>query len=331
MRILKKISGWLIFIVFGVFLTLFIPSFFVFFVRLLYGFYDGCFTLNGDFCGAVSLVKSRVFDDLFRDFSGNMSSWFAALGTIAAVVVAIFKDSFVKWYKRPKLNVSIDDNKGDSPCYRNVPQFYAGRCDSICNSFFLRIRVRNRGLSVAENVQVFAKQINTYSCAGIEEKPVDYLAMDMVWANSGDDFFPRIYPDSERYCDIALILDPDIRGFDSRYYCHQQWSGKYEEKEPALCIQVRYPLGSGDHIKGPGRYGLHVVVSGKDVEPINKEIIIDTCDFKSWPDRDKDAKEEEKEIRGKVKFCVYQNWWHKNVRRVKELISKAPFKMQSCD
>ncbi|AOS83346.1 hypothetical protein BIU88_03815 [Chlorobaculum limnaeum] len=324
---MRKCIKYILIVILIILIALSLMPFFIMFLSYVFRFYGIEFPLFH------SIVIFRGWTcSLTEAFErSDMIDLLSAIGTIGAVIVAIFKDSFVKWYKRPKLNVSIDDNKDDSPCYRNVPQFYAGRRDSICNSFFLRIRVRNKGLSVAENVQVFAKQINTYSCDGSKEKSVDYLAMDMVWANSGDDFFPRIYPDSERYCDIALILDPDIRGFDRRYYYHQQWSGKYEEKEPALCIQVRYPLGSGDHIKGPGRYGLHVVVSGKDVEPINKEIIIDTCDFKSWPNLVKNAKEEEKEIKGKVKFCVYQNWWHKNVRRVKELISKAPFKMQSCD
>ena len=109
MRIFIKICGWLIFIVFGIFLILFIPLFFVFIVRLLYGYYNGCFKfeLNDDFKRAASLISNRVCGDLFRDFSRNMSTWFSALGTIGAVIVALFQESIKNRLYRPILRFSI--------------------------------------------------------------------------------------------------------------------------------------------------------------------------------------------------------------------------------
>jgi hypothetical protein len=315
MRILKKISGWLIFIVFGVFLTLFIPSFFVFFVRLLYGFYDGCFTLNGDFCGAVSLVKSRVFDDLFRDFSGNMSSWFAALGTIGAVIVALFQESIKRWFYKPILKLSV---KNKEPWCISVPQVdfieqqeeiavYPYKLDasnsvtesvSITsgavsrskkikptangNALYVGVKVENKGNKTAEHVQVFAKSLKCIE--GKFKGKKWHLAMELQWGNAGDSFYPKIHPNTERYCNIGIISEPNSRKHDPRYYYDEILKReKYEESEPALLINVKYPLRKGDHIVGPGRYELEVVVTAAEAKLLRRTVIIE---FDKWYDNE---------------------------------------------
>lgn len=157
MRIFIKICGWLIFIVFGIFLILFIPLFFVFIVRLLYGYYNGCFKfeLNDDFKRAASLISNRVCGDLFRDFSRNMSTWFSALGTIGAVIVALFQESIKNRLYRPILRFSI---KNEEPWCISVPQVdFIEQAEEI-SVWPYKL---NAGNSVTDSVSITSNGIST--------------------------------------------------------------------------------------------------------------------------------------------------------------------------
>lgn len=293
---LKKIIGWLIFIALGIFLTLFIPSFFVFFVRLLYGFYDGCFALNGDFYRAVSLVKSRVFDDLFRDFSGNMSSWFAALGTIGAVIVALFQESIKRLLYQPKLKLSV---KNEEPWCNNVKQYNC--CGYIGDALYIRIKVENVGNEVAKDIQIFAKNINPIEGIG---KGKIWLEMDLQWSNTGDSYYPLIYPNTAKYCDLGFILDPNARKYDERYFFQNTWDGKYGEIDPALLMNVKYPLGGGDHILGPGKYEIEIVAAAVGAKLVKQTVVIE---FNDWS---QNADERMKSVKLDSKKNIYRIYYY---------------------
>lgn len=145
----------------------------------------------------------------------------------------------------------------------------------------MSIRVKNIGNKTAENVQVFAKNLECI------EGPLKCkkwpLAMDLQWGNTGDSFYPQIHPDTERYCNIGIIGEPKSRKHDPRYFYDELKDVKYKNDDPALLINIKYPLRKGDHIIGPGKYKLELFITATGIKLKKCKVVID---FDKWYDDD---------------------------------------------
>jgi hypothetical protein len=106
-----------------------------------------------------------------------------------------------------------------------------------------------------------------------------WLEMDLQWGNTGDALYPIIHPDTAKYCDIGRILEPDARKYDKDYLFKQEWEGKYCKIDPALLINVKYPLGRGDHIIGPGKYEVEIVAAAVGAKLVKQTVLIE---FNEW-------------------------------------------------
>src|SRR5689334_12427621 len=89
----------------------------------------------------------------------SAAQWFAAVATTLAVVVALFKDSIRDWWRKPKLIVTC----GNSPPWTvRTPLFVNGAAGTVLwtgDSYWVRVKVENKGLTRAEEVEVSASKL----------------------------------------------------------------------------------------------------------------------------------------------------------------------------
>jgi len=271
-----------------------------------------------DLGGVISYISRVVWGWMAYSFvKTTVVDWLTAIGTIGAVIVALFKDSVLQYWRRPILNVEISN---ENPYCISVPQFdYIEESDpvrfgrgvldeenSITESYtvkrgdvdvakrvkrqpntsalYIGLKVYNTGKSVAEHVEVYAKNLRCTSCTPEQNWP---LAMDLGWGNTGGSFYPKIHPHIEKYCNIGFIYDPKGRKHNDQYNFKEDWPGKYEAHEPALYINVAYPLVRGDHIVGPGRYEIDLAITAEGADLLEKTVEIE---FRDWYNHDEEQR-----------------------------------------
>jgi hypothetical protein len=89
---------------------------------------------------------------------GTLPQWLAAFGTLAAVLVALFKDELFRYFRRPKLSVRIEPRPPDCLLSSiNVSENNAVVWTGDC--YWLRLWINNDGSSRAEQVQIFASKL----------------------------------------------------------------------------------------------------------------------------------------------------------------------------
>ena len=84
---------------------------------------------------------------------GTLAQWAGAGATFLAVLVALFKDEYLRWRRKPKLTISAALAPPD--CHKTFIIF--GPLRASC--YYLRIWVENKGKIRAERVQVFVSKL----------------------------------------------------------------------------------------------------------------------------------------------------------------------------
>src|ERR1700733_7736156 len=85
---------------------------------------------------------------------GNAAQWAGALLTLAAVLVALFKEDFIRCRRHPKLIASIE---AKPPYCIRLPAEYKPKPWNGWR-YWLRVWVENKGNVRAEKVEVFLSQ-----------------------------------------------------------------------------------------------------------------------------------------------------------------------------
>lgn len=142
----------------------------------------------------------------------NWASILTAIGTMLAVIVALFQKQLIALLFHPNLKARIDLSAPD--CVKTKINHYDenGRLKSQENSYYFRLWVENNGSVRAENVQVFFSKLLKKYMDGkfIEEK--QFLPMNFRWSNSPigqvEIFTDGISPKMGKHCDIGHIVDP---------------------------------------------------------------------------------------------------------------------------
>jgi hypothetical protein len=145
--------------------------------------------------------------------SGQIADWaikaLIAAGTVGAVIVALFQDSWRRWMRRPKLETTAQINSPDCvkiPFEQKDPitQQTMARADA----YYLRVRIQNNGKEAARNVKVYARSLRVYR-NGAWTEIREFPPMNLIWSNLGRMYLPLLGPDKTfRHCDIAHIIKP---------------------------------------------------------------------------------------------------------------------------
>jgi|ERR1700693_4747744 len=83
----------------------------------------------------------------------NKPEWWSAIGTISAVVVALFGETVWAWLRRPKLDLAISVRRPD--CVKTTLTDLNGQVIADC--YYFRVLVSNSGKRRAEDVELYAQ------------------------------------------------------------------------------------------------------------------------------------------------------------------------------
>jgi hypothetical protein len=197
------------------------------------------------------------------------ADWLTAIGTVAAVVVALFVAflaSIRGWYNRPKFDIEIGN---EEPFCRQSRLRRGVNPDGTPIlgpwSYWIRIRVRNRGRSVARDCEGKLTQITQTS--DMRDRPdFDPVILHWVGKPHSPEFVGKpidINRDESEYLDVVFtIADNGLNYGTDRDPAHFYIPA--EELEPRA-ISTRFPRQD---------YYLQITLYGSNVEPLSKRFLL---------------------------------------------------------
>jgi len=206
---------------------------------------------------------------------GTLAQWAGATATVLAVLVALFKDEFLRWRRKPSLRVSIALASPD--CHKTVltyqalkpaPTLVAAEC------YYLRIWVENVGRTRAEKVQVFAAKMLKRHADGSFKEVDGFLPMNLRWAHGqqgkdGPEIFAEgISPQMGKHCDLGHIVDPMYRkdvGYDLPTVAAD---------ESILALDLEVKPNTLSHLVPHGVFRLELRVAAANCRPVTHTLEI---------------------------------------------------------
>ena len=219
----------------------------------------------------------------------TMTDWIIAAGTIVMAVVAviaIFQDKIRAWLLRPILKVSIsvappDSHKtkyhftteqwitsGSSPVYSETGKIEISR---ETDAYYFRLRIENSGNHKAESVEVFATELSRRQADGLFKVVDSFLPMNLAWSHVHWIFFPAISPDTYKHCDLAHIINPQMRS--AIQLEDSTWPNISPEKTILSFDTIVKPY-TKNFLVPPGTYRLVISVAAANSKPVNKTLEI---------------------------------------------------------
>ncbi len=225
----------------------------------------------------LSLAQSTLQQSGFAPSS--LAQWFAAVGTIAAVIVALFKDPIIAWRRAPRLAVTCTKETPwtvKTPIIAQGPLPGQGLVTWSGQGYYVRIKVENTGRSRAEKVQVSAQKL---ARRGADNQFVDIptiLPLNLKWANLGVAILDGISPKMSSFCDVIALCDPDNP-------VQRRPNGAL----PTVTIgqiQLEVDPFTDGHLLAPGTYRLSLRIAAGNVEPIDR--IVEFVHTGTWTQDD---------------------------------------------
>jgi len=195
----------------------------------------------------------------------SVAQWLSGIGTLIAVLIALFKDEWLRWRRRPKLSVTI---KAESPNCLQVPtavvfnpatgqQLWSG------SMYWLRLWVENTGKGRAEQVQVFASKLYKEGANGKFAPIQNFEPMNLRWANPSDPIRPEIFAAGlsggfGKHCDLLSVSDP-ANPTDAMPGYQGQCIGTLQLEVPPTANRNRLP---------PGKYIVEARVGAANAKPV---------------------------------------------------------------
>lgn len=196
----------------------------------------------------------------------SLAQWFAAGGTIGAVMVALFREPFLAWRRKPRLNAT---STREIPYTVKTPIIVYGGQGGVLwtgECYYVRARVENTGRTRAEKVQVSASKL---AKRGLDNNFVEIptiLPLNLKWSNSPPGgavaILDGISPKMSAFCDIVGLCDPTNP--------HQR---KPAGSAPGMTVgqlQLEVDPLTDSHLLAPGTYRLSLKIAAANVEPVDK-------------------------------------------------------------
>lgn len=190
---------------------------------------------------------------------GSLGEWVAAIGTVGAVVVALFHEPLMRWWRRPKLALSI------ASC---PPDCHKVAFNNSRPVYYFRLWVSNSGKTRAEHVQVYISNLERKGENGSFERYTRFPPMNLVWSNSPGK--PEVYaagiaPEMSRHCDL----------------CHVPHPGPHATAVPSIYFDLEMEPAALTHIVPVGAYRANLRVAAANAAPRDYELRIE---LKRWYD-----------------------------------------------
>lgn len=205
------------------------------------------------------------------------AQWIGALGTIAAVVVALFKESFLLWWRKPELVVECKN----SPPWTVKAKTIHGNWNGY--SYWIRIHVFNSGNTRAEKVQVSLSRLQYSSDknAGFSDQTMSHLPLNLKWSHLSVPILDGISPKMSALCDVICLCDPK-----NPYWTQHQpmLKGKTIGQ-----LQLEVNLPEEYQILRPGVWKLTIQIAAANATPVKK--ILTFSHTGEWLDNDAEMRE----------------------------------------
>jgi hypothetical protein len=231
------------------------------------------------------MLQSRPMQGGWWDIGpSTLAQWVGGIGTVGAVIVALFKDPIRARWNKPQLEVT---------CTKEVPETvrvsmttWQGRWPEgggghwTGDGYYVRIRVKNRGRTRAEKIEVSAIKL---ARRGVDNRFADIpttLPFNMRWSNGPPDapvtVLDGISREMSAFCDIVSISNP----------ANPFWRRPTDVPEGQTVghLQLEFDLHDEWRLLTPGTYQLTLRIGGANVEPINR--IIEFTHDGSWTQDD---------------------------------------------
>jgi hypothetical protein len=205
---------------------------------------------------------------------GNLAQWFGAFLTFCAVVVALFKEDFLRWRRHPELTARLNAEHPD--CVKTPVK----HGDTWRGSrYFLRLWIANEGDVRADKVEVFLANAWVERKAGSWEELPQFTPMNLRWSY-GDWKKPTIYADGisprmARYCDLAAITKPG----------HPDLLSVSEPEKTRLGLQFEF-FGPASEYLPTGKYRFEILVAASNRNPVSYFVEIHLTGL--WSDNEAD-------------------------------------------
>lgn len=157
----------------------------------------------------------------------ELTNWLTAIGTIGAVLVALFKDSIARWWYRPKIEIS----------YKHTHPFKEEKEDASSSSslkkrLVIRVCIENRGKSIADNVVI---NTDEYYFQRGDNNYVRKLFTPKIFRDCNNAKLSVVAPYLKYYIDVATIEEYEENSVnennDSKksYKLYLLGDGQYEQ------------------------------------------------------------------------------------------------------
>lgn len=196
----------------------------------------------------------------------SLAQWAGAAATSCAVIVALFKDSILAWWRRPSLNVTCGKALPWTVRVRLLvrwqhatPPSWNGNC------YFARLWVDNIGRTRAEKVQVYAAKLAKRAVDGEFEAVPTFASLNLKWSNYPSDkpviFLDGLSPKMGAFCDVLSVCDPANP-------LREPPEGQTLSTDTVAELQLEAATPS--RLLEPGTYELTLRIAAANVAPIEK-------------------------------------------------------------
>lgn len=219
----------------------------------------------------------------------SLAQWFAAVGTIAAVIVALFRDPISAWWRKPQLCATCTKEipwtvrvpisvlvrgPGQASGQGPIQTVWSGDC------YFVRVKIENTGRTRAEKVQVSALNLARRGLDGAFVDIPTILPLNMKWSNSPPSGAVTVLDGISRkmsaFCDIISLCDPA-----NPYQARPQSTA---QNLTIGQLQFEFEPSDGSHLLAPGTYRLSLRIAAANVEPIDR--IVEFTHAGTWTQDD---------------------------------------------
>jgi hypothetical protein len=198
----------------------------------------------------------------------SAAQWFAAVATSLAVVIALFKDFFGEWWRKPKLVATCEDSPPSlirTPLFASNPA--SGQPPWTGESYWVRLKVNNEGRTRADNVQVSLSKL--YYRPNVDEKFSEvvnhHFPLNMRWSHIDVPTMDGISPDMPALCDIIALCDPANP--------HWPTSVKTPANTTVGRLQLEVDLPPEFRSLRPGSWKLVLRIGAANAKPIEKTLL----------------------------------------------------------
>lgn len=201
----------------------------------------------------------------------SLAQWAGAIATSLAVLVALFRDSILSHWRKPRLGARCSK---DSPwtvrtkiiVYSDDPQTNTRKILWSGDCYYVRIEVENTGRTRAEKVQVYASKLERVALDGTREPCNEFIPLNMRWSNSPPSaptlVLDGISPEMGAFCDVISLCDPANP--------HQGRPTGTKKDVTIGQLQLEVEPTNESHLLSPDEYRLTLRIAAANAKPIKK-------------------------------------------------------------